>query len=159
MVIVRQAGPADAAAACSVLRRSITECCGADHGNNPAVLEAWLANKTPEGVCAWILSRGFAVVAERDGTMVGMAVLGADGTIALCYLVAEARFLGIGKAMLGALEDEAHRRGQNAITLSSTKTAHEFYRRNGYADTGKVDVVFGLSPAVMRKEFRARDQA
>jgi GNAT superfamily N-acetyltransferase len=99
------------------------------------------------------------VVAERDGTMVGAALLGADGKIALCYLVPEARFLGLGKSMLGALEHEARKRGQTNIELSSTKTGHEFYRRNGYVDTGKVESAFGFSVAVMRKEIRAPERA
>ena len=35
---VRDAVPEDAPAACEVMRRSITELCGADHGNDPVVL-------------------------------------------------------------------------------------------------------------------------
>ena len=157
MFTIRRAEPGDAAAACAVLRRSIIECCVADHGSDPRVLDAWLANKTTEAVRAWILSKGFAVVAERDSIMVGTALLGADGTIALCYLVPEARFLGIGKAMLRALESEARKRGQESVELSSTKTGHEFYRRNGYADTGRVESAFGLRVRVMRREIGARE--
>jgi len=44
----------DAAQACEVLRRSISELCFADHRNDPAILDRWLANKTPENVAAWI---------------------------------------------------------------------------------------------------------
>ena len=51
---IRDAGPVDAAPVCAVLRRSITELCVADHRNDPAILERWLANKTPEIVASWI---------------------------------------------------------------------------------------------------------
>jgi hypothetical protein len=44
----RRARVEDAAAACDVMRRSITELCLADHANDPTILEAWLANKTPD---------------------------------------------------------------------------------------------------------------
>jgi hypothetical protein len=45
---IRNAVPEDAAAACEVMRRSIAELCVADHRNDPAILERWLANKTPD---------------------------------------------------------------------------------------------------------------
>ena len=51
---VRDAVPEDAAAACLVMRRSIAELCAADHGNDPAVLDHWLSNKTPEIFRSWI---------------------------------------------------------------------------------------------------------
>ena len=50
---VRDARPEDAAAACAVLRASISELCVADHHNDPEILGRWLANKTPENVVAW----------------------------------------------------------------------------------------------------------
>src|SRR5215217_5238953 len=100
MFTVRKAVPEDAEATCLVVRRSITECCVEDHGGNPVILHAWLANKTPESMRGWFQSRGYAVVAERAGVIVGSAMLLENGHIALCYLVPEARFIGIGKAML-----------------------------------------------------------
>ena len=153
MAAIRKATPEDAEAACAVLRRSIVECCQADHGGDPTIIDAWLANKTPEALRSWFQSRGYAVVAEREGQIVGTAMLGANGTIALCYLVPEARFLGLGKAMLTELEDEARRRGQTCITLGSTKTALPFYLRNGYSDTGQTESAFGLTAIVMQKEL------
>ena len=39
-VKIRDATPDDAEAACDVLRRSISELCVADHGNDPAILNA-----------------------------------------------------------------------------------------------------------------------
>lgn len=82
-------------------------------------------------------------------------MLGANGSIALLYIIPEARFRGIGKAMLFALEDEALKRGLTRIELSSTKTAHDFYRRNGYSDTGKEESAFGLTAQLMAKDITA----
>jgi quinol monooxygenase YgiN len=39
---IRAARPEDAPAACDVLRRSITELCGADHHDDPEILRRWL---------------------------------------------------------------------------------------------------------------------
>ena len=97
------------------------------------------------------------MVAEIDGRIVGTAMLDRNGLVVLRYLVPEARFIGIGKAMLTALEDEARRRGLSAIELGSTKTAAAFYRRNGYVETGKNESVFGLTSLGMRKEMRIAD--
>src|SRR5882757_9842767 len=57
-VKIRDATPDDAEAACDVLRRSISELCVADHGNDPAILNAWLGNKQPEIVAAWARQTG-----------------------------------------------------------------------------------------------------
>jgi len=38
LIEVRDALPEDAPAACEVIRRSISELCGADHLNNPMIL-------------------------------------------------------------------------------------------------------------------------
>ena len=93
-------GPEAAEAACTVIRRSITHCCVLDHANDPAILTAWLANKTPENLAAWMSAPGAAVWgAYRGGTMVGFALL-ARATLALCYVVPEALHQGVGRALL-----------------------------------------------------------
>ena len=148
---VRQAAREDADAACAVLRRSITECCARDHRNDPAILAAWLGNKTPGNLRSWFSPPNHAVIAEENGVTVGVALMGANGMITLNYLLPEAQYKGIGKAMLEALEKEAATRGLTELTLSSTVTAHGFYLRNGYADTDRKSGLFGMSSTVMKK--------
>src|SRR5947207_11940427 len=67
---IRDAVPADAPAACEVLRRSIIELCAADHHNEPVILERWLANKTPEIVDSWIRQPGNSVLVAVEGDAV-----------------------------------------------------------------------------------------
>ena len=55
---IRDVVVADAPAACDALRRSIAELCGADHKGDPAILERWLANKTPGIVASWMTQPG-----------------------------------------------------------------------------------------------------
>ena len=133
---VRAATPADAEAACEVIRRSIAECCLEDHHGDSHVVAAWLADKTPDRVRTWIASNSaFGVVATSDGS-VGFALLTTPGEVSLCYVVHEAHGFGVGRAMLAALEAEATRRGLDELTLGSTETAHRFYLRLGFVDTG-----------------------
>lgn len=137
-ITVRQALVDDATAACDVLRRSIRELCVTDHQNDEEALGAWLENKTTDNVRAWILSSdNYAVVAVRDADICGFALLTRDGTLRLCYRVPEVRRLGVGKAMLSALEAEASRWGLRSVQLESTSGAKSFYERNGYASTGE----------------------
>lgn len=149
---LRVAKEADAAAACEVLRRSIIECCAADHANDRVRLESWLSNKTPENVREWIAARGsHAIVAESGGAIVGVAMMRQTGEVMLCYLVPEARFTGVGKALLAELESKGRQLGLAALTLNSTKTARAFYKRNGFQSSGAPDSWHGIESYPMVK--------
>jgi GNAT superfamily N-acetyltransferase len=130
---IRAARVEDATAACTVLRRSITELCEADHRNDEAFLARWLANKTPENVLGWIASSN-VFVAQDDTGIVGIAALGGSGQITLNYVAPEARFRGVSKALLHAAERKALELGFATCTLKSTKTAREFYLAAGYRE-------------------------
>ena len=152
---MRLAQEADTAAACEVLRRSITECCVADHRGDDVLMQSWLANKTPDNVHRW-LTAGSAcfVVAESGNEIVGVAMLLECGEITLCYLTPEARFQGCGKKLLSALEDQARRLGLSNLRLQSTKMARDFYRRNGFEDSGPAESRHGIRSFPMTKALR-----
>jgi GNAT superfamily N-acetyltransferase len=134
---VRKAREEDAGEACAVLRRSIEDLCVADHGGDPSAIQAWLNNKTPENVLSWLGARGqHMVVAEEDGTILGVGSATSAGEITLNYVSPDARFRGVSKAVLSALEAYLRDQGLARSTLSSTRTAHRFYRAAGYADAG-----------------------
>ncbi|WP_306555768.1 GNAT family N-acetyltransferase [Acidovorax sp.] len=146
-------GPEAAEAACTVIRQSITHCCVLDHANDPAILTAWLANKTPENLAAWMSAPGaVAWGAYRGDTMVGSALL-TRATLALCYVVPEALHQGVGHALLREAEAHARQSGLAALGLESTRTAEAFYRRNGYEPAGAVQSWAGLQAQPMRKVF------
>lgn len=133
MVSVRRARLTDGEAAISALRRSITELCLADHNGDADRLERWLRNKTVGHWATWI-ARDDAVllVAERDATIVGVGATTFSGEILLNYVHPEARFSGVSKALLAALEAEVWRRGARRCCLQSTITARTFYSACGY---------------------------
>ena len=143
-VAIRNATPEDAAAACHVLRESISRLCVADHRNDPAILNAWLANKTPEIVAAWAAQNGNSLLlAVEDDAVLAVGSVTDAGEITLNYVAPVARFRGVSRALLRALEARAAERGNNRCTLTSTETAHRFYRSAGYVDDGAPTGEFG----------------
>jgi GNAT superfamily N-acetyltransferase len=135
---IRDATAADADAACLVMRRSIAELCVADHRNDKTMLAQWLGNKTPEILVSWIAQLGNSVlVAVEDGDILAVGAVTDTGNITLNYVSPEARFRGVSRGMLGALEARAVERGNTRCTLTSTETARRFYRANGYAEDGQ----------------------
>ena len=95
---IRKACEEDAEAACVVLRRSITELCRDDYRGDAATLAAWLANKTPENVRAWIGERNSHVLVADDGcAILGVAAIQSTGRISLNYVSPDARFRGVRK--------------------------------------------------------------
>lgn len=143
---IRDATPDDAVAACDVLRRSISELCVADHGNDPAILAAWLRNKTPEIVAGWASQpENSLLVAVKSDAILAVGSVTDTGEITLNYVAPNARFRGVSRALLSALEARAVHRGNIRCTLTSTETAHRFYQSRGYVDDGPPAGKFGTS--------------
>jgi adenylate kinase family enzyme/GNAT superfamily N-acetyltransferase len=143
---VRRAKAADAEAVCAVLRESITELLAPEHRNDPATLGAWLENKTVENARRWINADDrYAVVAAEEGAVCGFAMLKASGEISLLYVAPGARFRGVSKALLAALEERAAAWGVGRMTANSSFTALPFYRARGYERDGEPVAGFGIS--------------
>jgi len=118
--------------------------CVADHHNDPAILNAWLANKTPETVAAWAVQKGNSLLLAVEGDAVlGVGTVTDTGEITLNYVAPDARFRGVSRALLKALEARALARGNSRCTLNSTETAHRFYQSAGYLDDGAPTGKFG----------------
>lgn len=137
-ISVRVATTDDADAAVDVLRRSIVELCRADHRDDQPTIDAWLDNKTVDRFSRWVENaERHTVVAEHEGTVCGVGMLGTDGVLYLCYVRPGFEGKGVGKALVAALENEARRQGLTAIRLDSTTTAEPFYEALGYVRQGK----------------------
>jgi GNAT superfamily N-acetyltransferase len=145
-VKIRDATPADAEAACAMLRASISELCAADHHNDPAILGRWLANKTPENVAAWIADPDASLLlAVEDDVVLAVGSVRNDGEITLNYVSPAARFRGASSALLRALEARAKERGNTSCALLSTETAHRFYLERGYVGVSAPQGKFGTA--------------
>lgn len=135
---VRRANIDDASEACIVLRRSITELCQLDHGNDPIYLSKWLANKTVENVEKWV-QEGHFFVAEDAGKIVGVSLMGNSGKITLNYVSPDMRFCGVSKALMLHMEQKAKALGMAECSLESSETALRFYQALGYVQQGVSD--------------------
>ena len=143
---IRDATPEDAAAACEVMKRSISELCVADHHDDPTILNAWLSNKKPAIVAGWAGQPGNSLLLATEGdAILAVGSVTDAGEITLNYVAPEARFRGVSRAVLKALELRAIERGNIRCTLTSTETAHRFYRSAGYIDDGAPKGKFGTS--------------
>jgi GNAT superfamily N-acetyltransferase len=141
---IRDAVAEDASAASEVLRRSISELCVADHANDPTILTRWLSNKTPEIVAAWIARPDNSLlVAVEGGSMLAVGSVTDAGEITLNYVSPDARFRGVSRALLGALEARAMERGNARCILISTETVRRFAHANGYVEDGPPAGKFG----------------
>jgi GNAT superfamily N-acetyltransferase len=151
---IRDAVPSDASEACEVLRRSVTELCVADHKNDADILARWLANKTPEIVASWIgQPANSLLVAVEHGTILAVGSVSDRGEIGLNYVSPDARFRGVSRALLKALEARARERGSACCTLVSTETARRFYLSAGYWDSGPSAMTFGTRSYPMTREI------
>lgn len=149
----RHAYSADAIPVSSLIRRSIAECCAADHHNDPALIAAWLRSKTAGNVAAWIAHPGkFCVVAVQGEQVLGFAMAEADQLL-LCYVLPEFLLQGVGLALLQAVESHATAQGITQLHLKSTRTARAFYERNGFGPAGAPITAFGMSSQPMMKRL------
>jgi GNAT superfamily N-acetyltransferase len=155
---IRDAIAEDAPAACEVLRRSISELCVVDHGNDPSILAKWLLNKTPEIVTSWIgLPDDSMLVAVEGSTILAVGGITKAGHITLNYVSPDARFCGVSRALLAALEARALERDNVRCTLNSTETALQFYLANGYLIDGPPDHKHGAGGYPMSKILAAHN--
>ncbi len=158
---IRQAAPADAPAACALLRRSIEIGCKADHEGKPAVLEAWLGNKTAANVATWFASpSNYAIVAQGPGgELLGLCLLTQAGKLALCYVLPEALHQGVGRALLDAAEQQARAWSIKKLHLHSPASASAFFERQGFVNAGKDTSCFGLDSDLLWKSLEASCEA
>ena len=139
--IVRPAVVSDAESAVAVLRDSITYLCVADHQNDPSTLQRWLQNKTTDNFSQWLQdSERHFVVAELNSEVCGVGMVRNSGDLDLCYIQPGKERLGIGAAMLHALEAQAARWRLSKLQLISTANARGFYEHHGYVFTGEQSV-------------------
>ena len=135
----------DAAEAIEAVRQSISRLCVADHQNDQATLDRWLANKTPEKFGVWIRDpENFCVVEEIDGRVQGVGLVRRNGEVLLFYVAPGCQRKGLGRRIHDALEAHAIGWGLRRLHLESTAGARWFYESMGYAVAGPERQLFGV---------------
>lgn len=152
MIAVRRAALDDVPAMSRVLIASITDLCAADHHGDPEIIAGWTRNKVPESVARWVTNPALvALVATVDGAVAAVGMLNGPAEIGLNYVSPDFRFRGVSKALVSALEDEMRSRGTTLGKLTSTQTAHAFYRSLGWQDAGPPDLTHSIPGYPMSK--------
>lgn len=74
-----------------------------------------------------------ALVAERNGRLVGFMTLTSEGCIDLAYVAPDALGQGVGKALYDAILAEAIRRGIPRLHAEASHLARAFFERRGWS--------------------------
>ena len=86
-------------------------------------------------VVAWAVQKGNSLLLAVEGdAILAVGSVTDAGEITLNYVAPGARFRGVSRALLKALEARAAERGNKRCKLTSTATAHRFYQSAGYHD-------------------------
>ena len=122
--------------------RSIREVCSEHH--TPDEIRGWGNRELGE---RWTnaIKEGHVWVVELEGTIQGHGFLRIKdvngekhGFIHGLYLTPEILNQGIGAKIMGLMLDKAKTEKVKTLTLESTITAHEFYKRHGFQDQGEM---------------------
>jgi predicted GNAT family N-acyltransferase len=93
------------------------------------------------------------VIYFEDQAPVGTARLLPDGHIGRMAVLKPWRGRGIGGRMLGALLEQARRRGEREVALSAQVHALAFYRAHGFVEEGPEYLEAGIAHQQMRKKL------
>jgi GNAT superfamily N-acetyltransferase len=122
--------------------------CEPDHRNDPATLDRWLANKTPESFVTWISNPdNFCAIEAFDGIVRGVGLLHRSGELRLFYVAPGHERRGIGRTIHDALISQARVWGLTRLHLESTSVARRFYESLGYRPAGSQKPMFGVLQA------------
>lgn len=97
-----------------------------------------------------------ALARSDTGEVLGTGRLLPDGHIGRMAVLAGARGLGVGSALLRSLMEEARRRGHAATVLSAQTHAIPFYQRHGYVVVSGEYLDAGIPHVDMRCELPDR---
>ena len=134
---VRPATPADAEAVCAVHVASIRRLCARDY--TAEQIEVWAGGKHPDRyVRAMAEGETFFVAEglEATPTVIGFSSVLGDEVRAV-YVHPDHVGVGVGRALLAAVEEHARDGGVEVLRLNSTTTAREFYTAHGYQNDGE----------------------
>lgn len=99
----------------------------------PAVVEAWLRGRTPDGYlrAADEGDERFWVAVDHEGGVMGFASW-RDGELLALYVDPGNQGLGIGRRLFAACEEEARGQGLKITRLNSSLNARTFYEARGF---------------------------
>jgi GNAT superfamily N-acetyltransferase len=128
LTIIREATPADAAPISAVIRAALWGNNAADYP--PGIIEEIAPSFAPDRLVDLMAQRR-TWVAESAGAIVGTASLQGDG-VRTVFVLPAAQAGGIGIGLMRQVETFARGRQIASLTVPSSITAVNFYRKLGY---------------------------
>ena len=154
MVNIREANISDARQCSEVLCSSIRKLCTADHNGDEQLILEWIGNKTEENMQKSILNKDTKFfVAVRENEIQGVGAISFPDEVSLMYVSPKSRYIGISRAILAVLESTLAESGCSKGKLTSTTTAHEFYKASGWTDVKMIHSWPGFDAYVMEKRL------
>jgi GNAT superfamily N-acetyltransferase len=141
-LVIRRARPGDEADIHTAHMRSIREVCSKDHSQEE--IRGWGFRPLND---RWfrLIREEFVWVAEAGGKIQGfghLKIFEKDGVkkahVFGLYLTPELIGLRVGHKIATLMLETAHELGVVSVSLKSTITAHDFYKRLGFVDTGEM---------------------
>ena len=136
VVTIRRAAAKDAPRIHELHLASVRALCAPSY--SPAVLEGWLADRSPDGYLPGISSGGL-FVAEANGEVVGFCE-GAVGEVRAVFVDPRWGRRGVGTALLDHALSLARAGASRPVRLESTLNAVTFYERHGFRQVSRSTV-------------------
>jgi GNAT superfamily N-acetyltransferase len=89
------------------------------------------------------------LLAVEDAAILGVGSVTDAGEITLNYVSPDARFRGVSRHLMQALEARATKRGNVRCYLTSTITARRFYLGRGYVEDKVIPGKFGCGESYL----------
>ncbi|TVR06490.1 MAG: GNAT family N-acetyltransferase [Salinarimonadaceae bacterium] len=151
-VTLRPYLPADAEAVAEIFREAVMTLTGEDYSQTQQ--EAWAASADNEAAFGKQLEGYLTLIASIDGEPAGFASL-KDGThVEMLYVHPASANMGVGGALIDALEKLAGARGAKDLTVDASETALLFFEARGYEPQKRNTVIRNgewLSNTTMKK--------
>jgi GNAT superfamily N-acetyltransferase len=147
---IRRARRKEAQTMTEMIARTIAETNAGDYP--PSAILALKANFSLPEVERRMRER-LVYVALRDDRLVGTASL-AGARVHSVFVDPSLQGEGIGAALMAFLESQARRKGYEALSLTSSLTAVNFYRKLGYEGAERITRPGGVETVLMMKALR-----
>jgi GNAT superfamily N-acetyltransferase len=141
---IREARPGDESAIHKAHMRSIREICVKDHGQDE--VRGW-GNRPMGDRWTNAIKEGYVWVVEKDGNIYGHAYIRIfrenneeKAHIHGLYLTPEVLHQGFGFQLAGMMLEKARSAGAKRVTVESSITAYNFYRRIGFNDRSPMKI-------------------
>jgi putative acetyltransferase len=128
---IRRFETTDTLALIELFRETVHTVCRKDYSQEQ--LDAWAPQNTDVAKWTSRLNESHAIVATRDGVIIGFSNLNSDDYIDMFFVAAAFQSKGVGKKMYAALEGEAIRKGVTRLYSDVSLTARKFFFSMGFA--------------------------